>query len=202
MLSTNVFLISSIGSPCSPTDQIVSPSWPVTMARWVTSPESSPSLRSFTGSPVLWLPTLGSQAANTISTSLCAPLLSSIWLQDTLLIFQITSQARGQGRSSGELSLPPHMHVLNMEQLPLSGQSSCMTSGQLISELSAIMGAFYLCKTDWENTSCQIRGLTCALASPHAVTLYKSTTLPAPRLKLLSIWASLIGLLALLPSSY
>lgn len=62
----------------------------------------------------------------------------AIWLQDTLLIFQITSQARGQGRSSGELSLPPHMHVLNMEQLPLSGQSSCMTSKQLISELSTI----------------------------------------------------------------
>lgn len=38
---------------------------------------SSPLLTSFTGSPRLWLPTLSSQAANAISTSLRAPLLPS-----------------------------------------------------------------------------------------------------------------------------
>lgn len=43
---------------------------------WPDSWSSLP-LTSFAGSPGLWLPTLSSQAANSISTSLRAPLLSS-----------------------------------------------------------------------------------------------------------------------------
>lgn len=43
---------------------------------WPDSWSSLP-LTSFTASPGLWLPTLSSQAANSISTSLRAPLLSS-----------------------------------------------------------------------------------------------------------------------------
>lgn len=48
---------------------------------------SSLPLTSFIGSPGLWLPTLSSQAANAISTSLCAPLLSSSLLSPSHMAY-------------------------------------------------------------------------------------------------------------------
>lgn len=53
---------------------------------WPDSWSSLP-LTSFTGSPGLWLPTLSSQAANTISTSLLAPLLSSSLLSQSHMAY-------------------------------------------------------------------------------------------------------------------
>lgn len=53
---------------------------------WPDSWSSLP-LTSFTGSPGLWLPTLSSQAANTISTSLRAPLLSSSLLSPSHMAY-------------------------------------------------------------------------------------------------------------------
>lgn len=113
---------------------------------------SSLLLTSFTGSPRLWLPTLSSQAANGISTSLRAPLLFS-------LLFLQSHMACGHAphfsdNFSSERTGPKHKKDVHPAQSH-SPHSYCTWSGERSSHywLASVSMEWFLTDIEFESNS-------------------------------------------------